>query len=350
MLGFCIICLTFQTAYCIIGNMLEPFLPGGFCYTVKIDMPYEPIEATKYWLALSSIKSVGARTIQLLVERFGSPEAVFLAPVTEIASLPRLNFALAYEIAQVGSNLARFEKLIKQISKSGIDVICPDSLEYPYLLKKKKFIKDPPAILYKKGVMPVNNEMTIAIVGTRFPSENNIRIAERIAEELAKRNIVVVSGLAKGIDTSAHTGALRAKGKTIAVIGSGLKMIYPKENRQLADKIYINGAVLSECHPNETVSKGKLIQRNRIISGISLGVILVEPERGALNTAYWASKQNRNVFIYDQENKGKALTMPENYLTIADIDEIDMVLDKMKAFENNSSEIDSSEQAFLFKY
>jgi len=126
-------------------------------------------------------------------------------------------------------------------------------------------------------------------------------------------------------------------------------MIYPKENRQLADRIYINGAVLSECHPNETVSKGKLIQRNRIISGISLGVILVEPERGALNTAHWASKQKKRVFIYNQENKDKALIMPGNYPTIGNIDEIDMVLDKMKSFENNSSEIDSNEQAFLFK-
>jgi DNA processing protein len=166
-----------------------------------------------------------------------------------------------------------------------------------------RFIKDLPPILFKKGVMPDNNYITVAIVGTRFPSDGGARFAREMAGKLAQRDVVIISGLAQGIDTSAHVGVLNAKGRTLGVLGSGLNMIYPPENVQLALRICRKGAILSECHPDEIVSKGKLIQRNRITSGISQGVILVEPERGAKNTANWASKQKKPVFIYDPENK-----------------------------------------------
>jgi len=307
-------------------------------------MSSDVLEATKYWLALSSIKSVGARKIQKLVEKFGSPEAIFSAPVIELADQLK-SYALACEIIQSVKELTKFEKIINQITKSGIDIICPDSPEYPYLLR---FIKDPPPILFKKGVMPDNNYITVAIVGTRFPSDGGARFAREMAGKLAQRDVVIVSGLAQGIDTSAHVGVLNAKGRTLGVLGSGLHKIYPPENVQLALRICRKGAILSECHPNEIVSKGKLIQRNRITSGISQGVILVEPERGAKNTANWASKQKKPVFIYDPENKSETLALPANCLAIRGLDGIDVILDKLGTVEIFSLSTDSSDQAFLF--
>jgi len=312
---------------------------------LDFNMLHNVLEATKYWLALGSIRSIGSRKIKKLVEKFGSPEAVFSASVIDISSQLK-DFTLASEIVQVGKELARFEMIINQTLRSGIDVICPDSLEYPHLLK---YIKDPPAILYKKGVMLNSSEITVAIVGTRFPSEDGARFAKKMAQELARKNVTVVSGLAKGIDTSAHIGALNAKGKTIGVLGSGLNMIYPQENIQLSQKICGKGAILSECYPDETVSKGKLIQRNRITSGISRGVILVEPERGAKNTANWASKQKRPIFKFDPKDKTETLTFSENYLIIKDINDIDLVLDKLKSVEIFSLSTDyNSDQAYLF--
>jgi len=311
---------------------------------LNFNMLSDVLEATKYWFALNSIENVGSRKIQKLVEKFGSPEAVFSASIIEISDQLK-NLALAYEIVQVGKELTKFEKIIKQITRSGIDIICPESSEYPHLLR---FIKDPPSILYKKGIMPDDNEITVAIVGTRFPSEDGAIFAREMAEKLAQKNVVVVSGLAKGIDTSAHIGVLNTKGKTLGILGSGLNMIYPPENTQLARRICRKGAILSECHPDEAISKGKLIQRNRITSGISQGVILVEPEKGAKNTANWASKQKRLVFIYDQKNQSDIQSLPANCLTIRDLDEIDVILEKLRAIETFSLSTNSNDQKFLF--
>jgi len=312
-------------------------------------MPDDHSESTKYWLAISSVNNIGIKTIQMLIRRFGSLESVFSASVIEIAELPRLNLSLAYEIIKAGEDLAKFEKFIQQMIKFGIQVICPDSPEYPKLLK---FIKNYPAIIYKKGRSAFNDGMTVAIVGNRFPSEKGAKVAEKLAYELAKRGITIVSGLAIGIDTSAHIGALKGKGKTIAVLGSGLRNIYPKENRKLAQIIYKEGIVTSECLPNQTVSKGMLIQRNRITSGFSLCVILIEPERGSLNTACWALKQNRHIFLYDPQGNFKIekefSQIQNKCLTIKSIDDIDILLNKLKSIDISKFPIDNEDQNELF--
>ena len=287
---------------------------------------------TKYWVALSSIRGVGSKTMQVLVNRFGSPDRVLSAPAIEIARVLRLNLRLAHEIVGVKAKLSRFEKFVAQMSKSGIDILCPDNCEYPHLLR---ITEDFPPILYKRGMALPKDQTTVAIVGTRFPTSKSAEVAERMAKRLVNRGVVVVSGLAKGVDTAAHKGALKAGGKTLAVLGSGLKMVYPRENRQLADDICINGAILSESHPNEMVSGQRLIQRNRIISGLSLGVILVEPGKGALNTAERALKQNRCVFMHDPEDSGVlARSLSEAVFPIHGIDEIDAVLSRLQAAKN----------------
>lgn len=300
---------------------------------------------TKYWAALSSIRGVGPKTVQALVSQFGSPEKALSASIIEIARTPRLNPRLASEIVGVRRKLAGLEKFIAQVSKAGIDVLCPDSCEYPHLLK---LIEDFPPILYRKGAGLPEDEATVAIVGTRFPTSKGIEVAERIAVELARRGFVVVSGLARGIDTAAHRGALKVGGRTSAVIGSGLKMVYPPENCQLAGNICSNGAILSECHPNEVASGQRLIQRNRIISGLSLGVILVEPRSGALNTAERALEQGRCVFMYDPEKEEKlSRSLSDKVFPIRGLDQLDTVAARLKASEISRAVENEGGQMYL---
>jgi DNA processing protein len=292
-------------------------------------MSDEFIDVTKYWFALSRIRNLGAKTAQFLVSNFGSVEAVFSASFVELAGLRGLGSELAQEIVNAGENLAEDEEFIRKTTNSGIDILCPDNIEYPYLLN---LIRDPPPILYKKGTLPKADDKTIAVVGTRFPTNEGLMIAEEIAERLARKNVIVVSGLAKGIDTSAHKGSLNCGGKTIAVLGSGLNKIYPNENSGLAENICNEGSIISECLPHEIVSKGRLIQRNRITSGISLGVILIEPESGALNTAYWASKQNRYISTLDLGREQELGELARNIYPIK-MDEIDMIAEELGSDE-----------------
>jgi len=291
----------------------------------------------RYWMALSSVRGVGPKTVRMLVERFGSPEEVLSAPVIEIARMPRMNLRLACDIVEAKKKLAGFESFIAQTVKTGIDILCPDSIEYPHLLK---FTEDLPPVLYKRGGRLPKEKSTIAIVGTRSPTTGGAEAAEKMAEWLAARGVVVVSGLAKGVDTSAHRGVLKAGGKTMAVLGSGLKMIHPRENRQLAHDICVNGAVLSECHPNEVVSSQRLIQRNRIISGISSGVILVEPGSGALNAANQALRQNRHIFVYEPEGVGiLPPSLSEAVFPIHGINELNIVLDHLQTAKNRGGQM-----------
>jgi DNA processing protein len=300
---------------------------------------------TKYWAALSSIRGVGPKTVQALVSQFGSPEKALSASIIDIARTPRLNPRLAWEIVGVRRKLASLERFIAQVSKAGIEVLCPDSCEYPHLLK---LIEDFPPILYRKGAGLPEDEATVAIVGTRVPTSEGIEFAERMAMELVKRGFVVVSGLARGIDTAVHRGTLEASGKTLAVIGSGLKMVYPPENRQLAGSICSSGSILSECHPNELASGQRLIQRNRIISGLSLGVILIEPKSGALNAAERALEQGRCVFIYDPEKEEElSRLLSDKVFSIRGLDQVDAVAARLKALEVSRSAENEGDQMYL---
>lgn len=294
-------------------------------------------DMTKYWMALSSVRGVGPKTVRALVSRFGSPADVFSAPVIEIARMPRLNLLLAQEIIGAKAGLSGFEKFIRQMSKAGIEVLCPDSYEYPDLLK---LTEDFPPILYKRGKPLAKGTPTVAIVGTRFPSSRGAEAAGRMAELLADMGFTIVSGLAIGIDTAAHKSALKAGGRTLAVLGSGLRMVYPRENLELADEIRIKGAILSECHPNELVSSQRLIQRNRIITGISSGVILVEPKDGALNAAKRALRQDRPVFIYDSGDSNiSAGSLSKAFFPIHSENEIGTLLNRLQKTEGESGQM-----------
>ena len=180
--------------------------------------------------------------------------------------------------------------------KYEIKEILEGELNYPYLLSQ---IKDSPKILYAVGNLEILKRKCIAIVGSRTPSNYGKEVAEKLAYNLAKQNIIIVSGLAKGIDSFAHIGAIKAKGKTVAVLAHGLDMIYPKENLELAREIVkTGGAVLSEYKIGITPKKENFPKRNRIISGLSEGVIVVEAKErsGSLITANFALEQGRNLY------------------------------------------------------
>ncbi len=188
------------------------------------------------------------------------------------------------------------EAELKLIKKHNADVITIFDANYPKLLKE---IHSPPIILYSKGKPLKENEFAIAVVGSRIASMYGLTTAERLGYELASRGLVVVSGLARGIDGASHKGALKAHGKTIAVLGSGLDIIYPPENKKLAEEIVEkNGALVSEFPMGTPPTPKNFPQRNRIISGLSLALVVVEAAKdsGALITADFALEQNREVF------------------------------------------------------
>lgn len=178
---------------------------------------------------------------------------------------------------------------------SDIEILTIEDPDYPCLLR---YIDRPPSLLHRQGVKLHGTLPTISIVGSLNPSIENRRLAEDIAKRLSKEGFLIASGLARGIDTSAHVGALKAGGKTIAVVGSGLKKIYPKQNATLAREIVQNGAILSEYGAEEPVSKWRLVQRNRILAGLSLAVVVIEPDKGSLHTVRWALKYNRFALLY----------------------------------------------------
>lgn len=181
------------------------------------------------------------------------------------------------------------------MDKKNIKKISP--ADYPYLLKQ---IPDPPAALYILGNLPDEKLPHISIVGTRKATSNGCLIAKTLAKELSQAGCVIVSGLAMGIDAAAHEGVVAAEGKTIAVLGSGLNNIYPRLNKNLAEKILeLNGAIISEYPPDEPAFPSNFLARNRLVSGLCLGTVVVEaPERsGSLVTARLALEQNREVFI-----------------------------------------------------
>lgn len=246
------------------------------------------------WLALSFVTGVGSRTAALLLDRFGSPAACFAA------SILALEFAGVKRdiIEQLKSDepRKRAEQEVRELEKLGGEVLYLTDERYPTLLRETY---DPPIVLYALGDLPVAlAQPAVAIVGSRRCSTYGKNAAEMLARELSARGVTIVSGLARGIDSAAHLGALEGKGLTVAVMGTGLDGVYPKENKQLADRVKNHGALLTEFPLSTPPLPQNFPFRNRIISGLSLGVMVVEgAERsGSLITARLAMEQNRDVF------------------------------------------------------
>jgi DNA processing protein len=250
-------------------------------------------EDLKYWMALKSIDGIGNALFQPLLDRFRSPAAVFSASIHDLSAVPGISKKSASAIVSFKS----WDKILRQLDtldKMDVKIItCLDEL-YPTNLLN---IYDRPALLYISGHLE-KEDIPVAIVGSRHASTYGRYTTDRISRELALRGITIVSGMARGIDSCAHRGALAAKGRTIAVLGSGLDVIYPPENKNLFTDIAQNGAVVSEFPLGTQPLPYHFPARNRIISGLSYGVVVVEAgeKSGSLITARLAMEQGREVF------------------------------------------------------
>ena len=249
---------------------------------------------TREWLALSATPGLGPTRIKRLLEHFGDVGRVFRASLTELeaAGLPA---ASAQSIA-LGSSMQLADEELQKIHAAGAKTVVPDDPAYPRQLLE---IYDPPAVLRVLGEVDALNRPGIAIVGTRHPTPYGIGMTERLACDLAARGLIIISGMARGVDSASHRGAVNARAKTVAVFGTGVDIIYPRENQKLSEQILAHGgALVSEFPMGTAPAPHNFPIRNRIISGLSRGVLVVEAGEysGTRITARCALEQCREVF------------------------------------------------------
>ena len=252
------------------------------------------MSSLKYWIWLASADGVGPVAASRLLEHFGTPEKIFIANADQYRDIEGSKTIDFSQLARKSLDAAN--KILASCMELGYRVITFQDALYPDRLRN---IYDSPLVLYVRGNLPVvDEEAAVAIVGTRNCTPYGITSAENIGYRLAARGLVVVTGLARGVDTAAARGALRGGGRVIGVIGSGIDVVYPPENASLFDDVAGSGAIISEYPPGTRAQRGHFPARNRIISGISLGVAVIEApiKSGALITAAKALEQGRDVF------------------------------------------------------
>jgi DNA processing protein len=247
-----------------------------------------------FWLALSLIPGVGSTLMRRLLDQFQTPEAVFHVPMKELLKIEGLGSKVAEEIRK-GPLKKVVEKELYLLREVGGRVITLKDEEYP---KRLRDIYDPPPLLYIKGELKKEDEFAVSVVGSRKTTPYGRWFTEKVSQELARQGVTIVSGMARGIDSLAHWGAISGGGRTIAVLGCGVDVIYPSENRNLFTKIIDHGAILSEFPMGSPPEGGHFPRRNRIISGLSFGVVVVQASEksGSLITAGYALEQGREVF------------------------------------------------------
>lgn len=250
------------------------------------------------WIALSLSPNIGPATLSSLLTRFDHDlDAILAAPTAELMRVRGVGRKIASEIAAI--DLERLAQDLGAWGEAGLHVLLRDDERFPAPLKA---CSDQPLALFASRALPAETwSKAVAIVGTRHPSNEARYLTLQLAMQLARAGRPVVSGLALGIDAAAHTGALSANGVTIAVLGSGILNIYPEANRCLAERVLATGALISEAHPRWTANAQRLVSRNRIISGLSRAVIVVEADLdgGAMYTARFAAAQGRPVYTFD---------------------------------------------------
>jgi DNA processing protein len=245
-------------------------------------------------LRLTLVSGVGPKICRTLIEEFGSAGAVLDARESALREVAGVGSKLAEKIHRARTEVDA-EAELELCRKLGVEVVAAGDEGYPPTLAE---IPDPPSLLYVRGKIEPADQIAIALVGSRKCTSYGLRIAERLATSLARVGLTVVSGLARGIDAAAHRGALNGGGRTLAVLANGLSEIYPPEHEDLARDVAASGALISESPMRQGPLAGLFPQRNRIISGLSLGVVVVEatPRSGSLSTAKHATEQNREVF------------------------------------------------------
>jgi DNA processing protein len=257
-----------------------------------------------YWLALALTPGLGPTRIKKLIEHYGASDRVFQASLTELEATGMR--AVSAQSIATGKSLELAQQECVKAAEAGARIISLSDPEYPSRLKE---IYDPPVVLFVKGCVEVLAQSGIAMVGTRHPTPYGSGMAERLSTDLAARGLVIISGLARGIDTASHRGAIAAKGKTVAVLGTGIDVMYPKENTRLTEQIVaLGGALITEFPVGTPPTPQNFPIRNRVISGMSAGVLVVEAAEysGTRITSRLALEQNRDVYAVpgNVTNKG----------------------------------------------
>lgn len=249
----------------------------------------------KYWIWLASVEGLGPVKKFALLNKFETAKRIYNATEKEILKVDGMSDKIVQNM-QKAKDAKLLEKYEKYILKNDIEIINISDDNYPAKLKN---IYAPPITIFAKGDISLLNSKSIAIVGSREPSKYGIYVAEKFSKELSKEGITIVSGLARGIDTFAHVGALSSFGKTIAVLGSGIDVVYPKENAKYYREISEKGLIISEYIVGTAPESKNFPQRNRIISGLSDGVLVVEARKnsGTMITTDFALEQGKELYV-----------------------------------------------------
>ena len=293
----------------------------------------------KYWVGFNLIKGIGAVRMQALIQHFGELESAWKAAPADLAGAG-LGLKLIERIVQARSQV-NLEKVWSRIESQGIKILTWQDDAYPQRLKE---IEQPPPVLYIRGEYLPDDLFAVAIVGTRRVTPYGRQITEELASYLAGNGISVVSGLARGVDAIAHQTALKAGGRTIGVLGSGVDKIYPPEHRQLAERMIDNGSIVSDYAPGTPPDASNFPPRNRIISGLSLAVVVIEAGEtsGALITAEFAAEQGREVFavpgsILAPQSKGTNKLIQQGALPMLNINDLLQALDLTRMGEQKAA-------------
>ena len=246
------------------------------------------------FIALNMVPCLGPVNVRRLLQAFGSPDRILTAGRGELNAIEGLSQDIVDSIVSWESAVD-LQREMHQIREFGATVLTLDDHEYPAQLRE---IHDPPSALYVWGKLEPRDRHAIGVVGSRRTSHYGLECAKKLSYQIAHAGLTVVSGLARGIDTAAHQGALAAKGRTVAVLGAGLKHLYPAENQALAEKIATSGALVTEFPMDTTPDRQTFPMRNRIISGWGFGLLVVEAgyNSGALISASQAAEQGRNLY------------------------------------------------------
>lgn len=249
--------------------------------------------AKEYWVGFNLVKGIGAARLRLLLEAFGDVKTAWHASPSALRNAG-LSSKLVEALVRVRDDID-LSTVWQRLEKQGITVITWQDKHYPRRLRE---IDQPPPVLYTRGELLLEDEWAVAVVGTRRVTPYGRQIAEQVATTLAHSGVTVVSGLAHGVDAIAHQAAINAGGRTVAVLGCGVDRIYPPDHRRLAERLLEHGALLSDYAPGTPPEAVNFPPRNRIISGLSMAVVVIEAgERsGALITAQFAAEQGREVF------------------------------------------------------
>ena len=290
------------------------------------------------WIALLTVPNVGPIHFVSLVKRFGSPKTALSASKKELMGVEGIGEITATDI-KTKVNWKEAEKQIKLAEKNRVGWIIFQDEDYPKNLKQ---IYDFPPFFFIQGNLTERDDMAVAIVGTRTASTYGRNMAEKISADLTAKGFTIVSGFASGIDTYGHQAALNSGGRTIAVFGSGIDVIYPKENKKLVEKVIENGAIISEFLLGTKPEKENFPTRNRIISGLSLGVIVVEAgaKSGALLTAQYALDQNKEVFaipgnLTSKTSEGTNALIKQGAKLVTSVEDI---ITELKVYSSPSAE------------